>query len=96
LGSQRDIIEGFKKIPFIVVIDPWLSKTADLLADVVLPAATLEKYEGPLSAGDQYTDAISLRTPVMEPLGDSMGRYLLHLQLPVFRRRLFTRGRLSE
>jgi anaerobic selenocysteine-containing dehydrogenase len=80
-GSQRDIIEGFKKIPFIVVIDPWLSKTADLLADVVLPAATLEKYEGPLSAGDQYTDAISLRTPVMEPLGDSKGEVDIYLDL---------------
>lgn len=80
-GSQKDIIEGFKKIPFIVVIDPWLSKTADLLADVVLPASTLEKYEGPLSAGDIYTDAVSVRLPVMDPLGESRSELEIYLDL---------------
>ena len=80
-GSQRDIVEGLKKIPFIVVIDPWLSKTADLLADVVLPASTLEKYEGPLAAGDIYTDAVALRLPLMKPLGESRSELEIYLDI---------------
>jgi len=80
-GSQKDIIDGFKRIPFIAVIDAWLSKTADLLADVVLPAATLEKYEGPSSAGDLYLDAVAVRLPIMEPLGESRGEIDIYLDL---------------
>ena len=80
-GSTKDIVEGFAKIPFIVVIDPWLSHTADLLADVVLPAATLEKYEGPISASDGYTDAVTMRLPVMEPLGESRGEIDIYLDI---------------
>lgn len=80
-GSQEDILRGFAKIPFIVVIDPWISKTADLLGDVILPAATLEKYEGPLDAGDQYTEGIAIRTPLMEPLGESKGELEIYLDL---------------
>lgn len=64
-----------------MVIDAWLSRTADLFADVVLPVATLEKYEGPLSAGDQYTDAVTLRLPVMPPLGQSRGEIDIYLDL---------------
>jgi len=80
-GSSQDVLEGFKRIPFIVVLDPWLSKTADLLADVVLPVSTLEKYEGPLSATDQYVDAVTLRLPVMEPLGESRSELEIYLDI---------------
>lgn len=80
-GSSQDILEGFKRIPFIVVLDAWISKTADLLADVILPASTLEKYEGPLSATDQYVDAVALRLPVMDPLGESRGELEIYLDL---------------
>ncbi len=80
-ASGPDILEGFQRIPFIVVLDPWLSKTADLLADVVLPVSTLEKHEGPLSATDQYVDAVALRLPVMEPLGESKGELEIYLDL---------------
>jgi anaerobic selenocysteine-containing dehydrogenase len=80
-GSSQDILEGFKRVPFIVVLDPWLSKTADLLADVVLPVSTLEKYEGPLGATDGYVDAVALRLPVMEPLGESRSELEIYLDL---------------
>ncbi len=80
-GSPPDILEGFKRIKFIVALDPWLSETADLLADVVLPAATLEKYEGPYSAGDQYVEATALRVPVMKPLYQSRGEIDIYLDL---------------
>lgn len=74
-------LEAYKRFKFVVVIDPWLSRTADLFADVVLPAATLEKYEGPLGATDTYTDAVAFRLPVMEPLYQSRGEVDIYLDL---------------
>ena len=79
--DQPVMMESYKKFKFVAVIDPWLSKTADLFADVVLPAATLEKYEGPISATDQYTDATTLRIPPMEPLFQSRGDIDIYLDL---------------
>lgn len=80
-ASVPDIMESYKKLKFVAVIDPWLSKTADYLADVVLPAATIEKYEGPIAATDQYTDALTLRVPPMEPLFQSRGDIDIYLDL---------------
>ncbi|MDQ7820809.1 MAG: molybdopterin-dependent oxidoreductase [Armatimonadota bacterium] len=80
-ASQPDILEGFKKIPFVAVIDPWLSETADYLADVILPAATLEKYEGPSQANNQYLDGVAMRLPVMAPLFQSRGDIDIYLDL---------------
>ncbi|MFQ6088772.1 MAG: molybdopterin-dependent oxidoreductase [Candidatus Methanofastidiosia archaeon] len=79
--SQQDIIDSYKKFKFIAVIDPWLSKTADYFADVVLPAATIEKYEGPMGVTDQYTDAVALRLPPIEPLFDSRGDIDIYIDL---------------
>jgi anaerobic selenocysteine-containing dehydrogenase len=73
--------EAYKRLKFVVVIDPWLSKTADLFADVVLPAATIEKYEGPLNVTDQYVEALSVRVPPIEPLFDSRGEIEIYLDL---------------
>lgn len=80
-ASTPDFMAAYRKLKFIAVIDPWLSETADYFADVVLPAATLEKYEGPLSATNQYTDAVALRTPVMKPLFQSRGDIDIYLDL---------------
>jgi anaerobic selenocysteine-containing dehydrogenase len=80
-ASQRDMMAAYRLFKFVAVIDPWLSKTADLFADVVLPAATVEKYEGPLSATDQYTDAVALRVPPMEPLFQSRGEIDIYMDL---------------
>lgn len=79
--DQPQLIEAYKKFKFVAAIDPWLSKTADYFADVVLPAATLEKYEGPLEVSDQYTDAQALRIPVTEPLFQSRGDIQIYLDL---------------
>ncbi|GAB4335204.1 MAG: molybdopterin-dependent oxidoreductase [Dehalococcoidia bacterium] len=79
--SQKDLLAAFQLFKFIAVIDPWLSLTADFLADVVLPAATMEKYEGPLNVGDPETDAVSLRVPVMDPLFESRGDIDIYLDL---------------
>ncbi len=80
-GSAADIREAYRKFKFVVAIDPWLSATADLFADVVVPAATLEKYEGPYAATDQYVDAVALRVPVMRPLGESRGEIEIYMDL---------------
>lgn len=79
--DQPLFLEAYKRFKFVVALDPWLSRTADLFADVVLPAATLEKYEGPLGATDQYTDATAFRLPVMEPLYQSKGELDIYLDL---------------
>ncbi|MFQ5595621.1 MAG: molybdopterin-dependent oxidoreductase [Anaerolineae bacterium] len=84
LGSfpdQEANFRAYEKFKFVAAIDPWLSLTADLFADVVLPAATIEKYEGPLGVTDQYTDATALRIPPMEPLFDSRGDIDIYLDL---------------
>ncbi len=84
LGSfpdQGENFEAYKKIGFVAAIDPWLSRTADYFADVVLPAATIEKYEGPISATDQYIDAETLRLPPMDPLFQSKGDIDIYLEL---------------
>jgi anaerobic selenocysteine-containing dehydrogenase len=84
LGSFPDRNENYKaynKIGFVAAIDPWLSRTADYFADVVLPAATIEKYEGPISATDQYIDAETLRLPPMDPLFQSKGDIDIYLDL---------------
>ena len=84
LGSFPDYdanFEAYKKFDFVAVIDPWLSRTADLFADVVLPAATIEKYEGPMSATDQYVDATAMRIPPMRPLFQSRGDIQIYLDL---------------
>lgn len=80
-ADQKAIWDAYKRYKFIAVIDPWLSYTADYFADVILPAATIEKYEGPISASDTYTDASSLRTPPMKPLFQSRGELDIYLDL---------------
>lgn len=72
---------AYGKLGFVAVISPWLSETADLFADVVMPAATLEKYEGPISAGDLYTSAKTVRVPPMEPMYESRGEIDIYLDL---------------
>jgi anaerobic selenocysteine-containing dehydrogenase len=79
--SQKEYIESYKKFKFVSVISPWLSETADYFADVVLPAATIEKFEGPISATDQYIDAVTLRVPPMDPLFESRGEIDIYMDL---------------
>ncbi len=79
--SQKDFLDSYNRFEFVAVISPWLSETADYFADVVLPAATMEKYEGPASASDQYIDGKSLRLPIMEPLFESRGEIDIYIDL---------------
>ncbi|MFQ5762778.1 MAG: molybdopterin dinucleotide binding domain-containing protein, partial [Candidatus Bathyarchaeia archaeon] len=79
--QQDALVESYKKYKFVAVIDPWLSETADYFADIVLPASTIEKYEGPMGVTDGYTDATSLRLPPMEPLFNTKGDIDIYIDL---------------
>ncbi len=79
--DQPKIAEFLGKMKFIAVVDPWLSETADYYADIVLPAATMEKYEGPVTADDQYESAKTLRMPPIPPLFQSRGDIDIYLDL---------------
>lgn len=79
--SRKEFLESYGKFKHVAVISPWMSETADYFADVVLPAATIEKYEGPIDATDAYIDAVTLRIPPMEPLFESRGEIDIYLDL---------------
>jgi len=79
--SQPDFADTYRGFRFVAAISPWLSETADYFADVVLPAATIEKYEGPMDATDGYIAATTLRVPPMEPLFESKGEIDIYLDL---------------
>ena len=79
--DQTLFMEAYKKFKFVAAIDPWLSRTADLFADVILPASTMEKYEGPISATDGYEDATVFRMPIMDPIFDSRGELDIYIDL---------------
>jgi len=80
-ASQPDTMAMYGMLKFVAVISPWLSETADYFADVVLPAATIEKYEGPVSTNNQYMDGTTLRIPPMEPLFESKGEIDIYMDL---------------
>ncbi|HET9443173.1 MAG TPA: molybdopterin dinucleotide binding domain-containing protein, partial [Acidimicrobiales bacterium] len=79
--DRRAFLDAWGKFEFVTVISPWLSETADYFADVVLPAATMEKYEGPIKADDPYVDAVTVRLPVGEPIYESRGEIDIYLSL---------------
>jgi anaerobic selenocysteine-containing dehydrogenase len=79
--SQQEFLDSYHKFRFVAVISPWLSETADYFADVVLPAATIEKYEGPVDASDGYISAKTLRIPPMEPLFETKGEIDIYMDL---------------
>jgi len=80
-SAQSELAESYKKFKFIAVIDPWLSETADHYADLVLPAAMLEKYEGPFSISNTYVNATTIRQPPINPLFQTRGEIDIYLDL---------------
>jgi len=80
-ASTKDFLDTYGMFEFVSVLTPWMSETADYFADVVLPVATMEKYEGPHSASDQYVDGKAIRLPVMDPLFESRGEIDIYIDL---------------
>ena len=67
LPERRKTLQAFSKLDFIVTIDTTMNDTA-WFSDVVLPEASyLERYD-PLSV---VGDAVFIRQPAVEPLGES-------------------------
>jgi thiosulfate reductase / polysulfide reductase chain A len=67
LPERRKTLQAFSKLDFIVTIDTTMNDTA-YFSDVVLPEASyLERYD-PLSV---VGDAVFIRQPAVEPLGES-------------------------
>ncbi|MEF8825006.1 MAG: molybdopterin-dependent oxidoreductase [Halapricum sp.] len=62
------VVESLSKLDTVVVCDPWMSETADVAADYVLPAATADKLQGPTGGWDGYADIEHIRFPSMDPL----------------------------
>ena len=77
-GTQR-VIDALSKLEFLVVVDNYVSETAEL-ADIVLPGTTyLERYE---VLGQWVTwPVISLRQPVVRPIFGQPPEYDVVIQL---------------
>ena len=80
-AGQNDLAESYTKFKFIAVIDPWVSETADYFADVILPAALLEKFEGPFTISNTYVSATTIRQPLIDPMFESRGEIDIYLDL---------------
>lgn len=65
------VLKDESLVPFFVAIDTHISETASL-ADIVLPAATyLERWELESAPCFEMVPFISLRQPIVQPLGQS-------------------------
>lgn len=80
-ADSRVIKEAYKQFEHVTCITPWIGETADLFADLILPAATLEKYEGPYSAKTFTASAKALRVPPIAPLWESKGEIDIYLDI---------------
>ena len=72
---------AYEKLEFVTVLSPWMTEVASLFADVVLPCATIEKYEGPITAKTPYNEVKTLRLPPMPPLFDSKGDIEVYIDI---------------
>jgi len=79
--DSKVIQAGYKKFEYVAAIQPWLSETADFYADLILPAATLEKFEGPISCKTADESATTLRVPPVDPLWESKGEIDIYLDI---------------
>lgn len=69
--QTKTVIESLSKVDLVVVCDPFLSETADVAADYVLPAATADKLQGPTGGYNGYADLEHIRFPSMDPMWNS-------------------------
>ncbi|MBI2996336.1 MAG: molybdopterin-dependent oxidoreductase [Candidatus Melainabacteria bacterium] len=79
--AQATTIDMYKKLSFMVVVDAFLSETADLCADYILPAATIDKYEGPLGNWTGYEMVSVLRFPVVDTMFSSKADAQIYIDM---------------
>lgn len=81
-APQTDtVIESMSKVETVVVVDPWMSETADVAADYLLPAATADKLQGPTGGWDGYGDIEHIRFPSMDPMWETKPDAEIFIQL---------------
>ena len=73
--------DGYSKVDMIIWLDPWLTEGASFLADIILPIATIEKYEGPLSGSTIYETVSTLRVPPVPPLYESKSEIEVYIDI---------------
>jgi len=77
LPERRKTLEAFSKLDFIMTIDTTMNDTA-WFSDLVLPEASyLERYDPLTTAGD----AVFIRQPAVEPMGESKSALWIFKQL---------------
>ena len=82
LPDSRRVQEAMKKLDFMVVMDPFMTPTAEL-ADIVLPACTFMEKSGVgyvygVNTGIPYA---LLRKKVVEPIGESWADWKIWTEL---------------
>ena len=82
LPDSRRVQEAMKKLDFMVVMDPFMTPTAEL-ADIVLPACTFMEKSGVgyvygVNTGIPYA---LLRKKVIEPIGESWADWKIWTEL---------------
>ena len=82
LPDSRRVQEAMKKLDFMVVMDPFMTPTAEL-ADIVLPACTFMEKRGVgyvygVNTGIPYA---LLRKKVIEPIGESWADWKIWTEL---------------
>jgi anaerobic selenocysteine-containing dehydrogenase len=79
--NQEEVEAALAKFTFVAAIEPWMTETADHYANVVLPAATIEQYDGPKDVSTLYNRALSMLVPPMAPLFSSRGDLDIQIDL---------------
>lgn len=81
-APQMDtVVESMTSLDNVIVVDPFMSETADIAGDYVLPAATADKLEGPTSGYSGYGDIEMIRLPSMDPLWESKPDAEIYIEL---------------
>jgi len=75
------IRQAYSQFEHVTVLTPWMSETASLFANLILPTATIEKYEGPMSGSTPDEKADALRLPPVSPLWESKGEIDIYLDI---------------
>jgi len=70
LANSTKVREALRKLEFLVVMDLFFTRTAEL-ADIILPAATSFEKTGLTAYPSLRTNFIMLQQKVIEPLGES-------------------------
>ena len=73
--------KNLSQLDFIVVVDIFCTRTADELADLILPAASFFEFYDYRTYPSEKGTVVALRQPVIEPMYDSHDAYWIEYNL---------------